>query len=81
MLLQGQGRGHGTKPPMRAPMVITTADVLFYSRNKVESKKGHNDRKCPIFHAISLGYKVHVSVSAHGRHEMITRTVVCPPLS
>ena len=48
---------------------------------KWRAKKGHHDRKCPIFHAISLGYKVHVSVSAHGRHEMITRAVVCPPLS
>ena len=33
---------------------------------------GHHDRKCPIFHVISLGYKVHLSVSARGPHEMIS---------
>ena len=34
---------------------------------------GHHDRKRPIFHVISLGYKVHISVSARRPHEMISR--------
>ena len=59
--------------------VITTADVLFYSKSS-EKRKGYHVRTCPIFHAISVKNKVYISVSARGPHEMISRAVVCPPL-
>ena len=53
--------------------VITTADVLFSTRNQVNRKKeGHRVRKCPMFHAISARNKVCISVSACGPYEMIS---------
>ena len=40
--------------------IITTADVLFSAQNQIKSKekKGHQVRKCPIFHSVSVGNKV-----------------------
>ena len=61
---------------------------IFHSKtSEAQKKKGHHDRKCPIFLSISIRNKIYISVSARGPHKMISRAtscgpraVVCPPL-
>ena len=60
--------GEDASPSGPAPGHHDRKCPTFLPKSSEEQKKGHHVCKHPIFHKISLGYKVHLFARARGRH-------------